>query len=158
MTRIATVAAVALLTVSCATSNGLDDDVPASDRNLQTAGEDPSVQPYLPTYPPMEILPLGQVAGLLIEDDGCLWIEREAGRALALWPSGSTIERDGASLVVLSPDGGRAVVGANITAAGGEYGPGQYEMVVQVLCYEVHESCRVEDDYLLVYNVRTEGG
>lgn len=106
----------------------------------------------------MELLPLARLAGRLVEDDGCLWIEGEGGRALALWPSGSTIEHDGASLVVVNTDGARAVVGTNVTASGGEYRPEQYEMVVQVLGDEVHESCRGEDFYLLVYDVRTESG
>jgi hypothetical protein len=106
----------------------------------------------------MDTLPLGVLGGQLVEDDGCLWIVGDAGPALALWPSGSTIEREGDSLVVVNSDGARAVVGTNVTAAGGEYRPDQYDLVIQLLGGDVVERCRRDDLYLLVYDVRTDGG
>lgn len=144
-------------------SNGLGGAVSDSSSALPSASVEASLassepQIYLPTYPPMEFLPLAAVGGRLVEDEGCLWIESEAGRALALWPSGSMIEDDDPSLVVVNSAGARAVVGTNVTAAGGEYRPEQYEMVVQLLGGEVREACRADDFYLLVYDVRTEGG
>ena len=110
---------------------------------------------YLPTYPPMDIRPLAGLGGRLVQVGGCLWFERDSGRALALWPPGTTIERDGSSLTVVDPGGARAVVGTNVVATGGAYGPEHYEMVVELIGEPVPEGCRGDDHYLLVYDART---
>lgn len=112
---------------------------------------------YLPIYGPLDSVPEALLTGRLVEDDGCLWIENDDGRALPMWPSGSRIERDGTSLAVVNTGGARAVVGTQVVAGGGGYGPAQYDFVLELIGEQVPDACRGEDSYLLVYDVRTEG-
>lgn len=113
---------------------------------------------FLPTYRPMDGVPAAEIRGRLVEEDGCIWIDRPEGRALPLWPPGSTFEMDGDTLAVVNSDGTRAVVGADVVGGGGEYGgPGHYEVVVDAIGRQVPTVCRGGDHYLLVYEVHVAG-
>ncbi len=118
----------------------------------------PKTDVYLPVYAPMDAVPLARFSGRLIEADGCLWIDGDGGRALAIWPSGSTIERDGDSLIVVNSADARAVVGTEVVAGGGEYRADEYELVVELIGEEVPGACRGDDVYWLVYDVRAADG
>jgi hypothetical protein len=152
---------ITLLTASCVWSVG----TPAEGDRTPTAATAPTVvQPtmasavaevYLPTYRPMEIVPLAVVGGRLVLDDGCLWLEHEEGRVLPLWPRGSRVEQDGDTLVVVQHGGrARAEVGTDVLGGGGGYGPEEYDFVVELIGEEIPPACRGDDHYSLVYDVR----
>lgn len=159
MRRRVPVALIALLAMACAgppapSPETLEPTI-VSDASpvAPTATASPVVDVFLPTYPPWDILPLGQIGGRLVEDNGCLWIEN-TGRSLAIWPSGSRIERDGTSLVVVNTRGARAVVGTEVIGGGGEFGQENYAFVVETIGEEIPDECRGDDEYLIVYDVR----
>ncbi len=159
--RLALIALIALLTVSCARSAG----TPAEGDRSPTAATVPSVaQPtgmsaladvYLPTYRPGDTLPEALIGGRLVLDDGCLWLEHQEGRVLPLWPSGSRLEQVGDTVVVVQHGGrARAEVGTDVVGGGGGYGPEHYDFVVEMIGEEIPPACRGEDYYALVYDVR----
>lgn len=160
-TPLALVVLAAFLTVSCAPSPG----TPAEGNRALTPTDDPSVaEPasvapladvFLPTYSPMDTLPEALIGGRLILDDGCLWLEHQEGRALPLWPSGSSLEQAGDTLIVVQHGGrARAEVGTDVLGGGGGYGPEHYDFVVELIGEEIPPACRGEDHYALVYDVR----
>lgn len=150
---------VALLTASCAGSAG----TPVEGSRSQTVATSPTVAPrttafplaevYLPTYQPMEALPVAQLGGRLVLDNGCLWLEHAEGRALPLWPANSRVEREGDTLVVVNSAGARAEVGTDVLGGGGEYGPELYDFVVELIGQEIPPACRGDGYYWLVYGV-----
>ena len=145
MQRLLVVTLIALLATSC----GAPPD-PSTEAVVT-----PGSEVYLPRYHPMDALPAAEIRGRLVEDDGCLWIEGPDGRVVPLWPPGSRIERDGASLVVVNSGGARAVVGTEVVGGGGEYGgPGHLDVVFEAIGEEVPDRCRGDDHYWLVYDVR----
>jgi len=122
---------IAVLATSCGTAPDLSTEAPST----------PGSGVYLPTYEPMEGLPVAQIRGRLLEDGGCLWIEQPEGRVLPLWPHGSRVEDDGTSLVVVNSGASRAVVGSEILGAGGEYGgPGHLDVVFEAIGEEVPDA------------------
>lgn len=90
-------------------------------------------------------MPAALLEGMLIEEDGCLWIEADASRHLVLWPDGSyaTIEDD--QLVVFN-GGDRAVVGTRVTAGGGEW---DEAFVADLIGEDVPEACQQSGLYWL---------
>lgn len=163
MLRLVSVATIFLFATSCAGASDPPADVRDSSAVPETAPSPLSApassaaEVYLPIYAPLDSVPEALLSGRLVEDDGCLWIETSAGRALPMWPSGSKLERDGTSLEVVNTGGARAVVGTQVVAGGGGYGPEHYDFVVELIGQQVPDACRGEDSYLLVYGVRTEG-
>lgn len=103
---------------------------------------------YLPTYGSMNGMPTALLEGTLIEEDGCLWIEAADDRWLVLWPSGTSVITDGGQLVVQS-GAEPAVVGTRVSAGGGEYGPGNYRFVVELIGEEVPSACQQAGHYWL---------
>jgi hypothetical protein len=151
MLRAVLIAVMALLAASCA-------NPPDSSSVPAAPPEEPGSGPFLPTYHPMDGLPVAQIRGRLVEDNGCLWIEIAEGRVLPLWPPGSRIERDGTSLIVANNDGARAEVGTEVIGGGGEFGgPGHLDVVFEAIGEEVPDRCRGDDAYWLVYDVRATG-
>ncbi len=107
---------------------------------------------FLPTYRPMSALPLALIDGTLVQEEGCLWLDSASGRHLMLWPPGSSlVDLDGQRTV--RNDGHTAVVGAHVSAAGGEQK--NYGFVVELIGREVPEPCRASGQYWLGYNIRT---
>lgn len=149
---------ILVFSASCSAAPGVQaPSTPTETATVMPSSAQPIGELYLPTYPAMDIGPLARISGRLTESGGCLWIENDGDRALALWPSGSTIERDGESLTVVNTAGVRAVVGTDVMAGGGEYGPSQYEFVTELIGEQVPDACRGDDSYVLVYDVRTTG-
>lgn len=158
---LALVVVTAFLAVSCAPSPRM----PAESSPIPTFPDDPSAAPpsrstladvFLPTYPPMDILPEAQIGGRLVLDDGCLWLEHQEGRTLALWPSDARLEEAGDTVVVVQHAGrARAEVGTDVIGGGGGYGPENYDFVVELIGEQVPPACRGEDHYALVYDVRS---
>lgn len=158
MRRLAPIVLIALLATSCALSPPSSSETPVCEAlAVAPSPTAPSAEVYLPTYCPMDQLPAGETRGHLVEADGCLWIDHADGRMLPLWPPGSRIERDGPLLVVLNSGGARAVVGTEVYGGGGEFGQGDYDLVVETIGDEVPEACRGNDSYWLVYDVRASG-
>ena len=118
------------------------------------AGSDEPADVFLPTYGPMNGLPTALLSGRLVLRDGCIWIASAGGEVLPLWPAGSRIEFEGGRLVVVH-GGDRARVGTEVTGGGGEYGPGNYAFVVELIGGEIPERCRGDGFYWLTYNVRS---
>lgn len=109
---------------------------------------------YVPTYGPLNAWPTALLEGTLLEEDGCLWIESRDIRWLVLWPGGSSVVEEGEQIVVRN-GGERAVVGSDVSAGGGEYGPEHYDFVVGLIGEEVPAACRVAGLYWLGYDVQT---
>ena len=156
-------ALLALVTTSCAGSPE-EGSWLASRRPTPTAATSPTGAPrttaspvaevYLPTYRPMDTVPLARIGGRLVLDDGCLWLQIERGRALPLWPASSRVERDGDALVVVNSGGARAEVGTDVVGGGGGYGPEEYDFVVELIGEEIPPACRGDGHYWLVYDVQ----
>lgn len=111
---------------------------------------------YLPTYGSMNAMPAALLEGTLVEEDGCLWIEAGDDRWLVLWPGGTSVANDGGQLVVQS-GGAQAVVGTRVSAGGGEYGPGNYRFVVELIGEEVPSACQQTGLYWLAGPVSPAG-
>lgn len=156
MRRLAPIVLVALVATSCALGPPSSWEAPLCEASAVAPSPTatPPAEVYLPTYCPMDLLPAGEIRGRLVDDDGCVWIDQADGRMLPLWPPGSRIERDGTSVVVVNSGGARAVVGTEVHGGGGEFGQGDYDLVVQTIGEEVSEACRGSDVYWLVYDVR----
>jgi hypothetical protein len=92
--------------------------------------------------------------GVLIEDDGCLWVEGEGVRWLVLWPVGTSAVVEDYRIIVRN-GGNEAVVGTPVTGGGGEYGENQYRFVVSLIGEEVPTACRASGFYWLGYDVQT---
>jgi hypothetical protein len=159
MRALVLIALTAVMATACARSPSTPAAI-AESTEPTVAGSSPSPSPsfdvFLPTYPDWDVLPAAQVGGRLIEEGGCLWLEHTDGeRSLALWPSGSRIERDGGSSVVVNSNGARAPIGAEVLGGGGEFGgPDHYDFVVETIGEEVPDHCRGDDSYLIVYDLR----
>ncbi len=107
---------------------------------------------YLPTYGSMNALPTGLLEGTLVEEDGCLWIEPDDTRRLVLWPGGTSVANDGDQLVLQSA-GEQVIVGTQVSSGGGEYGPGNYRFVVELIGEEVPSACQQTGLYWLAGSV-----
>lgn len=141
-----TTSVVALLSVCLSACSSAPADVylPMYDLDRAAPGESPG-----PVSRPTALL-----EGILIEDDGCLWVETDGVRSLMLWPVGSAAEvRDGR--IVVRSDGNEAIADTAITGGGGEYGPDLYWFVVQLIGEEVPAACRASGSYWLGYDIRT---
>ena len=144
MMKLGLLTLIAVLATLCANSPDLSTGTPRP----------PDSGLYLPTYHPMDAIPVAQIRGRLVEDNGCIWIDQSDGRVLPLWPRGSRIEREGTSLIVVNSGGAQAGVGTEVIGGGGEYGgPGHLDVVFEAIGEEVPEACRGDDSYWLVYDV-----
>lgn len=112
---------------------------------------------YFPIYGPMNGFPSGELAGTLIEEDGCLWVESGPFRSLILWPRGARVVDDGGVRAI--HDGGNvAIVGEPVRMGGGEYSNEHYAFVVDLIGEEVPPACREAGLYFLGYEARTVEG
>lgn len=75
--------------------------------------------PTVITGPPSEAGQEGIVAGTLIERDGCLYIDDDAGLGVAVFRYGTTW--DSATASVVDPDGTAVTVGQYVYSGGGQY-------------------------------------
>ncbi len=109
---------------------------------------------FLPTYEPMDTLPAALLQGTLIEEDGCLWIESDNSRWLVLWPDATYASVEDDQLVVYS-GGDRAVVGARVSAGGGEYGAQDEAFVADLIGEAVPAACQQSGLYWLGGGIRS---
>ena len=111
---------------------------------------------YFPTYGPMNGLPTAELAGTLIEENGCLWVESDGSRWLVLWPgSARAVEADIG--VVVREGTNEAVVGEPVRMGGGEYSDEHYEFVVDLIGEEIPPACRTSGLYWLGHEARAVG-
>jgi hypothetical protein len=120
---------------------------------------------FLPTYtlqsggpgqsqPPVT-LPTGLLEGILVEEDGCLWVEADPFRSLVLWPTDSSAVIDDSDRVVVRNGGHEAIVGTAITAGGGEYTDEHYAFVVEILGEALPSACRASGLYWIGYEIQS---
>jgi hypothetical protein len=157
MRRTVQLTVVALLATSCAQSGGTPLEADGSSATatlvISPLATAPSADPYLPTYPSMEVLPAAQMGGRLVLEDGCLWLKTPEYRALPLWPADSRVEREGDTVVVINSGRSRAEVGTDVIGGGGEYTAEHYDFVVELIGKEIPPACRGDGYYWLVYGV-----
>lgn len=110
---------------------------------------------FFPTYPDEGGGPNAPVEGRLIEEGGCLWLERSDDQGgLLLWPShAQLVEENGARVV--RQDGFQAEVGQVMAATGGQYNhEDHYDFVVELIGQAIPAACR-SDYYWLAFDAYT---
>ena len=103
---------------------------------------------YLPTYRPLDAMPAGLIEGVLVEADGCLWIETDGQRLLVLWPRDSTVTSTVDGLAV-GAEGVTIPVGTPMRAGGGQYQQEHQAFVHDLIGEPVPEACRSTGLYWL---------
>jgi hypothetical protein len=87
---------------------------------------------FVPKYQAMDQQPTAIMTGVLVVDDGCIWIESpESGRWLALWPT--TISVSTGDPVRVNRYGVEVSEGEPITIGGGAYEEPQHVAFVEDL-------------------------
>jgi hypothetical protein len=92
--------------------------------------------------------------GRLVDETDCLWIEADGFRWLILWPADSSAVEDGEQVIVRN-GGHEAVVGTQISAAGGEYNDEHFEFVRMILTAPLPQACRSSGLYWLGYDIQS---
>jgi hypothetical protein len=95
---------------------------------------------FVPQYNPMMQRSTAVLTGRLVVEEGCIWIQTDTQRWLALWPTTIRI-RTGEPLTVVG-NCVEVAAGEQITVGGGGYEPANVGFVEGLIRESIHKRCR----------------